>query len=157
MAEFHVKGSLYLREDGTTRYQVYGEKIAKGLVDIGVPLGRKHDASIPPEIIASGQIIPFIRGLYHAEGSIYRRYSKMYNSMKKVYDNLLVVQIRMKLPTLMRQLFEELNKLGIVTTKLSSKDGVYTLRITSQSMIHKFFDIIKPRYKTTPRQVFNPP
>jgi len=44
--------------------------------------------------------------------------------MKKVYDNLLVVQIRMKLPTLMRQLNEELLKLGIKTNRLGSNDGV---------------------------------
>ena len=96
-------------------------------------------------------MIAFIRGLYQAEGSVYRRYSKVYNRMRKVYDNLLVVQIRMKLPTLMHQLSEELLKLGIVTNRLSSKDGVYTLRITDQGMNRKFFDVIRPRFKTSPK------
>jgi intein/homing endonuclease len=155
--EFGVTGSLRARKDGTTRYHVYGERVARTLLELGIPLGRKHDACIPPAVIESGQVIAFIRSLYHAEGSIYRRYSKIYNRMKKVYGNLLVVQIRMKLPTLMRQLSEELLKLGIVTNRLGSKDGVYTLRITEQGMIHKFFDIIRPRFKTSPKQVFNLP
>jgi len=81
----------------------------------------------------------------------------MYNRMKKVYDNLLVVQIRMKLKTLMNQVNEELRKLGIVTNRLGARDGVYTLRITNQTMIRKFFEIIRPRYKTSPKQVFNAP
>jgi len=149
--EFGVTGSLYLRKDGTTRFHVQGERIARALLALGIPLGRKHDASIPPAVIESGQIIAFIRGLYQAEGSIYRRYSKIYNRMKKVYDNLLVVQIRMKLPTLMRQINEELLNLGIETNRMSVRNGVYTLRITNQTMIRKFLDIIRPRYKTSPK------
>jgi len=154
---FGVAGSLHMRKDGTTRYHVYGERIVRALLSLGIPLGRKHDACIPSAVVESGQVVAFIRGLYHAEGSIFRRYSKMYNRMKKVYDNLLVVQIRMKLPTLMRQLNEELLRLGIVTNRLGSKDAVYTLRITNQEMIRKFLELIRPRYKTSPRQVFNLP
>jgi len=155
--EFGVVGSLHLRKDGTTRYHIYGESVARALLGFGVPLGRKHDACIPPAVVESGQVIPFIRGLYHAEGSVYRSYSKTYDRMKKIYDNLLVIQIRMKLPTLMHQLEKELPKLGIVPNRLSSKDGVYTLRITDQGMIRKFFEIIRSRFKTSPKQVFNLP
>ena len=75
----------------------------------------------------------------------------MYNRMKRVYDNLLVFQIRTKLPTLMRQVHSELNKPGIITINLIVSDGVYTIRITKQSMIQKFLDMIRPRYKTTPK------
>ncbi len=154
--EFGVAGRLYLRNDGTTRYHVYGEKTARALAALCIPVGKKRDAAIPPVVIESRLVVAFIRGLYHAEGSVYRRYSKRYNTMKKVYSNLLVVQIRMKLPTLMRQLYEEFRRLGIATNRLCSKDGVYTLRITDQGMIRKFFEIVKPRYKTSPKQVFNP-
>ena len=155
--EFGVAVSLYLRSDGTTRYHIAGVRTVRTLLSLGIPLGKKHDACIPPAVIRSGKVIAFIRGLYHAEGSIYRRYSKMYNRMRKVYDNLLVIQIRMKLPTLMRQIHEELLKLGIMTNRLGSKDGVYTLRITDQAMIRKFLLIVRPRYKISPKQVFNPP
>jgi intein/homing endonuclease len=155
--EFDATGSLRPRRDGTTRYHVYGERVARALLALGFPLGKKHDACIPPAVIESDHVIAFIRGSYHAEGRIYRRHSKICNRMKKVYDSLLVVQIKMKLPTLMRQLNEELLELGIATKRLSSKDGVYTLRITDQGMIRNFFEIIKPRLKTSPKQVFNLP
>lgn len=154
---FGVSGRLYLRSDNTTRYHIFGRSLALSLNRLGIPIGKKLDASIPPTVMESGQVVPFIRGVYHAEGSVYRRYSKKYNRMVKVYDNLLVVQIRMKLPTLMRQLNDELLRLGINTNRLGSKDGVHTLRITRQSMIRRFFEVIQPRYKTTPRQVFNAP
>jgi LAGLIDADG-like domain len=102
-------------------------------------------------VLENGQFVPFLRGLYQAEGSIYRRYSKKYGDHARVYDNLLVVQVRMTLPTLMSQLCQEIGRLGIRTTKLSSKNGVHTLRITDQKEIRRFFDIVRPRYKTAPR------
>ena len=150
-SSFGVEGRLYLRNDNTTRYHIAGRKLALALIDLGIPLGRRHDACIPPAILEAGLVVAFIRGFYHAEGSIYRRYSKMYNRMKKVYDNLLVIQIRTKLPTLMRQLHHELRRLGIDTNKLIIKDGVYTIRITNQSMIQRFMNVIRPRYETSPR------
>ena len=148
---FGVTGRVFLRNDNTTRFHVSGSRLALALVSMGIPLGRKRDACIPPAVLVSKQVVPFIRGIYHAEGSIYRRYSKMYNRMKRIYSNLLVIQIRMKLPTLMRQISEEIRKLGISTNRLSTKDGVYTLRITNQGMIRRFLDIVKPRFKLAPR------
>ena len=70
--EFGVMGSLYLRKDGTTRYHIGGRKVATALLSLGIPLGKKHDACIPPAVIGSGKVDEFIRGLYHAEGSIYK-------------------------------------------------------------------------------------
>jgi len=156
--EFGTKGSLYRRRDNTTRYHIFGARLANQLIQLGIPVGKKLDASIPPAVLQSGQVIPFIRGIYHAEGSIYRRYSKKYNTHKRVYSNLLNVQIRMKLRTLMGQIHEQLNRLGIVTNRLTEHFGVFTLRITRQNMVAKFFEVVRPRYKTSPHgQIFNPP
>jgi hypothetical protein len=149
---FGVWGYLYRRRDNTTRYHVSGMKVASELVSIGIPIGKKHDATIPPIVLESGQIIPFIRGIYHAEGSIYRRYSRRYKHHNRIYDNLLTIQIRMKVSTLMHQIRDELLKLGILTNRLTDKEGVYTLRITSQQMISKFLQMIRPRYKLSPCQ-----
>ena len=147
---FSVRCHLYLRSDNTTRLHICSKKMVTFLESLGLPIGKKIDASIPELILRQGLVIPFIRGLYHAEGSIYRRYSKKYNTHAKVYDNLLVIQIRMKLRTLMHQLAEELAKLEIRATRLTEKDGVYTLRITSQEQITKFLAIIQPKYKLVP-------
>jgi hypothetical protein len=149
-SSFGVRGRLFLRDDNTTRYHLSGTKLADQLIVIGIPVGKKVDASIPRPVRESGQVIPFIRGVYHAEGSIYHRYSKGYNTHVRVYDNLLTIQIRMKLRTLMTQITEELNNCGIVTNRLTEKDGVYTLRITNQSMIREFLDLVRPRYKNSP-------
>lgn len=143
-----VAGHLYLRRDNTTRYHIFGRKAAEYFIGIGIPVGKKRDASIPDPILKNDQVIPFIRGLYHAEGSLYRRYSKQYSYHAKLYDNLLVVQIRMKLATLMNQLHGELTRLGVAVNRLESRNGVYTMRITDQTEISRFFAIVQPKYKT---------
>jgi intein/homing endonuclease len=147
---FSVKGSLYLRSDNTTRYHISGDRLALYLIGLGLPVGKKRDAEIPRPIIEQGLIVPFIRGIYHAEGSIYRRYSKMYNRHIRIYSNLLVIQIRMKLKTLMNQIWTELKGLGIVVNRLTEKDGVFTLRITNQHEIEKFLRVVQPKYKLCP-------
>ncbi len=58
---FGVSGYLYHRKDNTTRYFVYGSRVATELVLIGIPIGKKHDASIPQCVLESGKTIPFIR------------------------------------------------------------------------------------------------
>jgi len=144
---FGVRGRLYLRDDNTTRYHIGSKDLVSFLESLGVPVGKKHDASIPPVILEEKQVIPYIRGVYHAEGSLYHRYSKPYNRHVKTYDNLMVIQIRMKLGTLMNQIRDQLVTLGISCNRLTAKDGVYTLRITSQTEIAKFFRIVRPKYK----------
>jgi intein/homing endonuclease len=150
---FSLSCRLHLRSDNTTRLTIGSKKLVNYLVDLGLPIGRKVDVSIPRTILEQGFVIPFIRGFYHAEGSIYRRYSKMYNRMRRVYNNFLTIQIRAKLKTLMNQLREELVKLGIRPNRLIESRGVFTLRITSQHEIQKFLDTIQPRYKFHPRSV----
>jgi hypothetical protein len=153
---FGVKGRLYLREeDHTTRFVIYSKDLVQHLIALGLPLGKKHDASIPPLIIEQGLTVPCIRGFYHAEGSIYHRYSKAYEGHARIYDNLLTLQIRTKLKTLMNQISEELSRLQIGCNRLTAKDDVYTLRITKQSEIAKFFATIQPRLKVQPH-VKNP-
>lgn len=149
---FGLEGHLYLRNDNTTRYHIYSKDLVNFFSGLGLPVGKKTDARIPPAILENGLSIPFLRGLYHAEGSIYRRYSKIYNRQARVYDNLLVAQIRMKLRTLMHQVRDELAALGIGCNRLTESDGVYTLRITDQKEIAKFMATIRPRLKARPHR-----
>ncbi|MDA4127973.1 MAG: hypothetical protein OK422_00680 [Thaumarchaeota archaeon] len=90
-SEFGIRGHLYLRKDNTTRYHVYCKELVSYLAGLGIPVGKKKDAAIPATILEHGLTIPFIRGFYHAEGSLYRRYSKAYNRHVKIYDNLGVI------------------------------------------------------------------
>ncbi|QQG49405.1 MAG: hypothetical protein HY247_03635 [archaeon] len=147
---FGVSGRLYLRNDNTTRYHINDKELVTYLSGLGLPIGKKADAMIPRVIFKKGYTSRCIRGVYHAEGSLYRRYSKAYNQHARVYDNLLSLQIRMKLKTLMNQIHDELIRFGILCNRLTEKHGVYTLRVTSQLEIAKFMEVIGPRYKSTP-------
>ena len=144
---FGVTGRLYFRNDNTTRYVISSKDLVTYLASLGLPIGKKRDASIPQAVLESGYSVPCIRGIYHAEGSLYHRYSKPYNRMRKVYDNLLSLQFRMTLRTLMHQVYDELVNRGLSCNKLTERDGVYTFRITSQTEILKFMLLVQPKYK----------
>ena len=150
--EFRVSGYLRLGSDSTVRYFVQSKELNAFLDELAIPVGKRRDAEIP-QVIRNDVTLqkPFIRGFYHAEGSLYRRYSKRYRGHPRLYDNLLVIQFRTKLRTLMTQLHLMVNSIGVSTTVLGEADGVFTFRITSQLEIERFIEIIRPRYKTKPR------
>jgi hypothetical protein len=148
---FPVKGRLLVRDDNTVRLHFRSKRLAMYFLSLGLPLGKKKDASIPLRVTGRRLLVAFIRGFYHAEGSIYRRYSKKYPYHSRKYDRYQVVQFRCTLRTLMMQLHNGIKALGIVPTRLSEKGGVYTFRITNQAEIRKFMHIIRPRYKKSPK------
>ena len=119
---FPVHGRLISRGDNTTRLHFRSVKLARYLLSLGIPLGKKRDASIPQGVIRSGLFIHFVRGFYHAEGSIYRRYSKQYAGHGRKYDHLLSLQFRCKLKTLMFGVYTGLIAMGLKPTKMSEKE-----------------------------------
>ncbi len=147
---FPIKGRLLSRNDNTVRLHFRSKRLAMYLSSIGLPIGKKTDAAIPAIVRSNRQLVPFVRGFYHAEGSVYRRYSKQYRGHARMYNHLLVVQFRAKLKTLMSELHQVLTKLEIRPTKISESEGVYTFRLTDQSQIAKFFDLVRLKYKTCP-------
>ena len=148
---FPIKGQLRIRDDNTVRLHFRSKRLAVYFLSMGLPLGKKRDASIPPCIRGRSLITAFVRGFYHAEGSIYFRYSKKYAYHARKYDYLQVVQFRCKLRTLMRQLHAAVKDLGIKPTRLSEKEGVYTFRIASQIEIRRFLQLVSPVYKNSPK------
>ena len=128
---FPIKGQLRIRDDHSVRLHFRSKRLATYFRSIGLPLGKKKDASIPLVTREKrGLIVAFVRGFYHAEGSIYRRYSRKYPYHARKYGNLLVVQFRCKLKTLMFQLHKEIKRLGIRPTRLTESKGAYTFRLT---------------------------
>jgi len=148
---FPVKGRLWVRDDNMVRLHFRSKRLSAHLLSLGLPLGKKKDASIPPSVIGNRLIIPFIRGFYHAEGSIYYRYSKRYSHHAKHYNNLLVIQFRCKLKTLMLQLHHAVERLGFGPTRVGEADGVYTFRLANQQQIRRFIQVVRPRYKAAPK------
>jgi len=148
---FPIKGRLRVRNDNTIRLHFRSKRLAEFFLSMGIPLGKKKDASIPLCLRRRSLVTAFVRGFYHAEGSIYYRYSKRYRYHAKHYSNLLVVQLRCKLRTLMLQIHTAVIGLGLKPTRLETKDGVYTFRFTDQTQIRRFLEVIGPRYKKSPR------
>ena len=146
-ARFPIKGRLLSRGDNTTRLHFRSVRLARYFLSLGVPLGKKIDASIPKAIVERGYFLAFVRGFYHAEGSVYRRYSRPYANHARTYDNELVVQFRCKLKTLMLEMHTGLIESGLNPTRLTMKDGVCTFRFTHQSQIERFVKMVGPRYK----------
>jgi hypothetical protein len=144
---FPLKGRLIRRGDNTVRLHYRSTRLASFLLSIGLPLGKKKDAAIPLFVRRAGQVIPFVRGFYHAEGSYYPRYSRKYGGHKRIYRNLMVVQFRCKLKTLMAELHDVLIRLGLRPNRIRESDGAYTFRITDQALIRAFFELVNPRYK----------
>ena len=148
---FPIKGRLLVRNDNTIRLHFRSKRLAVFLLSMGIPLGRKKDASIPLCVRSRPLTVAFIRGFYHAEGSIYHRYSRRYPYHTKHYRHLLVIQLRCKLRTLMLQVHQAVIGLGLRPTRLGVKDGVYTFRLTDQGQISRFLQVVRPRYKTSPK------
>jgi len=148
---FPIRGRIIVRGDNTVRLHFRSKRLASYFLSMGIPLGKKRDASIPPCIRTRPLVIAFLRGFYHAKGSIYYRYSKQYPYHAKLYGDLLVIQFRCKLRTLMLQAHRAVIKLGLKPTRMGIKDGVYTFRFTDQTQIRRFLRVVKPRYKTSPK------
>lgn len=148
---FPLRGRLRVRNDNTVRLHFRSKRLAAYFLSMGIPLGRKKDASIPSCISTRPLMIAFIRGFYHAEGSIYFRYSRRYRYHAKHYSNLVVVQFRCKLMTLMLHLHRAIIEKGLKPTRLGRRDGVYTFRLTDQGQIRRFMEVVRPRFKTSPR------
>jgi len=150
-----ARGYLGLTRDGTVRLHFTGKELRVFLDAHRIPVGKRRDAEIPPPIRRKPALLrAFIRGFYHAEGLIYRRYSKAYKGHARLHNRLLVIQFRTKLRTLTMQVRQAIMGFGVATTKLSEANGVFTFRITNQREIKKFLRIITPRFKLVPRTVY---
>lgn len=82
---FPIRGRLRMRDDNTIRLHFRSKRLAMYFLSMGIPLGKKKDASIPLCVRTRPLMTAFLRGFYYAEGSIYYRYSKRYPYHAKHY------------------------------------------------------------------------
>lgn len=147
---FYVNGYLRLRiDDNTVRYSIKSKRIFNFFNGLGIPIGKKGKLKVP-EIIKKNKKfwIPFVRGIFDAEGSIYKRYSKRYKNHPKHYKEFLVMQIKM-MCTLKFMVFikDVLKYLGIKTNNIIKTENCYVLRVTSQRDLTRFLNTIIPKVK----------
>ena len=115
-------------------------------------VGEKKIVRLPGIIKSNPNLwVPFVRGIFDAEGSIYRRYSKKYKGHKKIYSNLLVAQIKMNCSSsFMNFIKSVLNKYHIKSNKITQIGPTQILRITHQKEILKFLKKFNPKVKNAP-------
>ena len=141
------------KRENTTRYHIKNKKVFEFFKKLGMPVGKKKNQvmKIPAELIQSRQLTKsFIRGVWGADGTMYRRYSKKYANHKKIYLYI-NLQLKMKAPVLINQIDKFLREEGIKTNRITEdrKKNAVVLRITHQKAVQRFVEIIgfsNPRY-----------
>ena len=141
LKEFGLRGYIYHRKDESARFMIKSKAIFEFLKNLGLPIGEKVRIRVPRQRLQDKNLmIGFIRGLFNTDGTVYRRYGKLYGRHKKHYRNYAVIQFKMINRNVIEFVKIALNNLGIKTTKVTIEKGKYYLfRITSQENVDKFF------------------
>jgi intein/homing endonuclease len=121
----------------------------KGLVEfllsLGFNFGKKGERIVIPKVIANDSILAkaCVRGIFNTDGSVYRRYTKIYkkHGMKSLSIlNHAVIQIKMKSRPLIQQIHDLLVSFGYRPNKIASDgNGSWLVRVNRQDDIEKFF------------------
>ena len=140
---FGVKGRLFLRGN-STRFHIKNKAVFGFFANLGVPIGVKgKNISIPAQILNEASLtLAFIRGLWNTDGSIYRRYNKMYAGHSRIYSEYLVMQLKLNSKLLLVQVKAALSSIGIETTKIAKEKNAFVLRIGRQEAIQKYLKLI---------------
>jgi len=143
-SRFGVAGRLFTRDNNSTRYHIMNREAFGFFAGLGIPIGKKgRKLEIPTKILADRQLsIACIRGIWNTDGSIYRRYTKIYPGQKRIYDKYLVMQLKMISERVVRQTKEILNSNGIQTSGITKNSGQFVLRIGKQSEINRYFELV---------------
>lgn len=142
LKNFGVRGYIYHRnDDNTLRYFIDSKKLINYLLKMGFKFGSKtNSCKIPITILGNKELeIACICGIFNADGTVYRRYSKKYKGHSKFYKKYAVVQIKMKNKVLIRQIRNILQKTGFKLNKVTKDKGCWLIRITNQKYVEKFF------------------
>ena len=126
------------------QFSTCNNNIINFLLSLGFSFGEKHKTvKIPEMFIGNDNIIKAcIRGVFNTDGSVYRRYSKIYKKygFGKNTLNYAIVQIKSNSSGLLNQIKSEMERMGYTTNRIVG-DGKTSnvFRITKQSDIKRFF------------------
>jgi len=138
---FNIDKKIIRRNDcNAIELKYYNQEIVLFFISLGFKFGKKIDVVIPDRILDNKELISAcIRGLFYADGSIYRRYTKKYNNHYRIYNRLATLEIKNQSKFLLEQIKYYLESIGIIVNKLSPYLSYWRLRITNQKSIDKFF------------------
>ncbi|MDO8634296.1 MAG: LAGLIDADG family homing endonuclease [archaeon] len=141
---FFLGGTLRFRHDSKALiYSIKSKRVFDFFTALDFPVGEKENRlKIPTEIIQNSEYaIACLRGVWNTDGSIYRRYTKIYKSHKKFYNKYFVMELKMKAKSLLFQIKPFLDSFGVKTSSIT-KNQNYVLRINSQEAIQRFLSKI---------------
>jgi len=141
---YNLKPNISKMEStGVCGFQIWSSCIVRFKHNIlGLPLGNKINIKIPNYLINKKYIIDVIRGIFDTDGCIY-----LEPKNHKLYPRVQIGTISINLA---EQLRSSLLKLGFRVTEFieNRKDkgwnNLHVLSIRGESMVKKWFDIIKP-------------
>ena len=138
---FNLRGRLFIRKDNSTRYHIRSKRVFDFFESLGIPVGKKGALlAIPSQIVSNKALaIACIRGIWNTDGSIYRRYTKIYPSQKRFYGNYLVMELKMIAGPLVLQVKEILDSIGVETARISKRSNYFVLKIGKQKAIASYF------------------
>jgi DNA-binding transcriptional regulator WhiA len=136
-----------LREMPSTRvfgFQIWNNELVKFKQNLGLPLGKKFDISIPKQFLKNDALkAAVIRGIFDTDGCVY-----LEKKNHKLYPRLQICTISENLAL---QLLDILNNLEIRTTmskdsfcEKGNKKQAYITYIRGIDMFEKFIKVIKP-------------
>lgn len=146
---FGIKGSLTNRKTcNAVQFHMKSKRPFDYFNALGLPIGHKQfDLKIPLKILENNVFaLSCVKGIWDTDGSIYRRYSKIYRSQKKHYPNYAIMELKMK-ANVVNDVKKILEANNISCNRIVQNDGEYVLRITNQKMIQKYVQSIGFRNK----------
>jgi DNA-binding transcriptional regulator WhiA len=148
MQEFKVNGCIQIRKKSNAVIFVTS---AKNIFDFfsgfDFPVGRKTLLSLPNAIMQDNLLsVACLRGIFDTDGSIYKRYSKKYQTHSKLY-NYNVIQIKLNSFNIIQQIKCILVANSISSNKIISSENSYVIRVTRQTDVNKFMQLVNPHNK----------
>ncbi len=141
-------------------WKTYGVMVCKPKIieefhKMGMPLGHKSSiVTVPTSVLNDKKFhVPFLRGLFDTDGTIY--FQKSYNSnaskWQKNHRHVPIIELCSVSPDLMKSVYKMFRDLGFnfrFVKKRISKRGRYTehkIRITGKGNIRRFFKEVHPK------------
>jgi len=138
---------ISLRDMPSTRvfgFQIWNSNLIKFKKELGLPLGKKFEISIPEIFLEDDELKKaIVRGIFDTDGGIY-----LEKKNKKLYPRMDLTTIS---GILSEQLLKSLKQLGFRSTIYSwlsksdfNRQRAYRISIRGVEMFHKFMEVIKP-------------
>jgi intein/homing endonuclease len=123
--------SRYRPDENTMDLYRHSKRIASTLHSWGMPLGLKKLESLTPKTEVAA--IPFIKGIFDTDGSVYRKYGPYAQ-----------IQFKTVSKSLMRFVRDHLEALGFHPTRLRPDETKFRFSLSRQSEVDAFFRIVSP-------------